>query len=204
MLRRIHSLPGLIAALLLAVLAVSGAILSVDPAMDRLGTRVPDNGQISVATLADRVARHYPGVEQIQRSPSGSVIVYYSRDGRTGAERIDPLSGQGICSYAPSAFTRWVKKLHRSLLAGTPGQAVAGVSALAMLALCLSGMALLARRVGGWRQLARPLRGNFSQRWHAELGRLALAGLLVSAVTGLYMSAATFGLVARSEEHTSE
>ncbi len=196
MLRRIHSLPGLIVALLLAVLALTGAILSVDPAMDRLGTRVPDNGQISVATLADRVARHYPGVEQIQRSPSGSVIVYYSRDGRTGAERIDPLSGQGIGSYAPSAFTRWVKKLHRSLLAGTPGQAVAGVSALAMLALCLSGMALLARRVGGWRQLARPLRGNFSQRWHAELGRLALAGLLVSAVTGLYMSAATFGLVA--------
>src|SRR5574340_55515 len=195
MLRRIHSLPGLIVALLLAVLALTGAILSVDPAMDRLGTRVPDNGQISVATLADRVTRHYPGVEQIQRSPSGSVIVYYSRDGRTGAERIDPLSGQGIGSYAPSAFTRWIKKLHRSLLAGTPGQAVAGVSALAMLALCLSGMALLVRRVGGWRQLMRPLRGNFSQRWHAELGRLALAGLLVSAVTGRYMCGATFGVV---------
>jgi sulfite reductase (NADPH) flavoprotein alpha-component len=79
MLRRIHSLPGLIVALLLAVLAISGAILSIDPAIERLGTRVPGNGRISVATLADRVARHYPGVEQIQRSPSGTIIVYYSR-----------------------------------------------------------------------------------------------------------------------------
>ena len=31
MLRRIHSLPGLIAAFLVAVLAVTGAILSLDP-----------------------------------------------------------------------------------------------------------------------------------------------------------------------------
>ena len=195
MLRRIHSLPALIATALLMVLAISGAILSINPAIERLGTSVPGNGQISVATLAERVARHYPGVEQIQRSPSGSIIVYYSQDGQTGAERVDPLSGQGIGPYAPSPFTRWVKNLHRSFLADTPGRAVAGVSALTMLVLCLSGMALLIKRVGGWRQLMRPLRGNFNQRWHAELGRVAVFGLLLSALTGLYMSAATFGLV---------
>ncbi len=195
MLRRTHSLPALIAALLLAVLAISGAVLSVNPAMERLRTSVPGNGQLSVATLADRVARHYPGVEQIQRSPSGSIIAYYSQDGRPGVERIDPLSGQGVGPYTPSTFTRWVKNLHRSFLAGTPGRAAAGLSALTMLTLCLSGLALLVRRVGGWRQLTRPLRGNFSQRWHAQLGRLAIFGLLLSALTGIYLSAATFGLV---------
>ncbi|MBL0164224.1 MAG: PepSY domain-containing protein [Xanthomonadales bacterium] len=195
MLRRIHSLPALIATLLLVVAAISGAFLSANPAIERLGTSVPANGQISVAALAERVARHYPGAEQIQRSPSGTIIVYFSQDGGTGAERVDPLSGQGIGPYAPSPFTRWVKNLHRSFLADTPGRAVAGVSALIMLVLCLSGMALLVKRVGGWRQLMRPLRGNFSQRWHAELGRVAIFGLLLSALTGLYMSAATFGLV---------
>lgn len=196
MLRRIHSLPALIASALLVVLAISGAILSVNPSIERLGTHVPGNGQISVATLADRVAQHYPGVEQIQRSPSGSIIAYYySQDGGTGAERIDPLSGQGMGPYAPSRFTRWVKNLHRSFLADTPGRAVAGFSALTMLVLCFSGMALLIKRVGGWRQLMRPLRGNFSQRWHAELGRVAVLGLLLSALTGLYMSAATFGFI---------
>ena len=137
MLRRIHSLPALIATLLLVVAAISGAILSLNPAIERLGTTVPSNGQISVAALAERVAQHYPGVEQIQRSPSGSVIVYYSQGDLTGAERINPLSGQGIGPYAPSPFTRWIKNLHRSFLADTPGRAVAGVSALIMLVLCL-------------------------------------------------------------------
>ena len=55
MLRQIHSLPGLIAALLVAVLAVTGAILSLDPVLERAGTTLPKAGQISVAALAEAV-----------------------------------------------------------------------------------------------------------------------------------------------------
>ena len=195
MLRRIHSLPALIVSALLVVLAISGAILSVNPAIERLRTSVPANGQISVAALAGRIAQHYAVVEQIQRSKSGSIVVYYSRNGQAGAERIDPISGQGLGPYALSPVTHWVKNLHRSLLADTPGRAVVGLSAVTMLVLGLSGIALLITRVGGWRKLMRPLRGNFSQRWHAMLGRVAVFGLLISALTGIYMSSATFGLI---------
>jgi sulfite reductase (NADPH) flavoprotein alpha-component len=181
--------------LLLAVMAISGAILSIHPTIERAGTTVPGNGQISVAALAGRVAQHYSGVEQIQRSPSGTVVVYYSQADRTGADRVDPISGRGVGPYEPPVFTRWINGLHRSFRAGTPGRAVAGLLAVTMLLLCLSGVALLIKRVGGWRHVLRPLRGNFSQRWHVELGRVAVLGLLLSALTGIYMSAATFGLV---------
>lgn len=63
MLRRIHSQAGLIAALLVVVLAISGAILSLDPALERLGTVVPADDQISVAVMAARLKQHYPGAE---------------------------------------------------------------------------------------------------------------------------------------------
>lgn len=195
MLRKLHSLPGLIAALLLVVLAVSGALLALEPARDRLGTTVPAKGEISVATLAARVGQHYPGVEQIQRSASGAVIVYYSRDGQTGIDLVDPRTGGRVADYAPSAFSRSVKKLHRSLFLDKPGRAATGVAAGLMLLLAVSGALLLARRTGGWRALLRPLHGRGGARWHAEAGRLALAGLLLSSLTGLYMSAATFGLL---------
>ena len=196
MLRQTHSLLGLIATLLLVVVTISGVVLSINPVVERLGTTVPVDGQISVAMLAERVAQHYPGVEQIQRSPSGSVIVYYNHDNQIGAERVDPLSGQGIEPYVSSPFMRWVKNLHRAFLLDTPGRVAAGLSALAMLIMCFSGLLLLVKRQGGWRQLARPLRGDFSQRWHAELGRAVIFGLLLSALTGVYMSAATFELIA--------
>lgn len=193
MLRKLHSLPGLVSAVLVLLLGLSGALLSLDPALDRLGTSIPAG--VSVAELAGRVARHYPRAEQIQRTPSGSLIVYYGADSGPGADRVDPLSGKAIAPHAPSAFMRWLKKLHRSLLLDTPGRAATGIAALAMLLLCVSGLFLLRQRVGGWRQLLRPLRGSRSQRWHAEVGRLAVAGLLLSALTGTYMSAATFGFI---------
>ncbi|WP_458725411.1 PepSY domain-containing protein [Pseudomonas mandelii] len=201
MLRQSHSLSGLIAALLVMLLAISGAILSVDPALERLHSTPTAAGQLNVGQLAGRVANHFPGVEQIQRTASGTVIVYYNQNGQAGAETVDPLTGEGLAPYAPSAFTRWVKELHRSMFLGTPGHGVSGVGALFMLMLSVSGALLLARRLGGWRNLLRPLRGTFNQRWHAEVGRMALLGLLLSALSGLYMSATTFGFIADGSQN---
>ncbi|NYT77733.1 PepSY domain-containing protein [Alcaligenaceae bacterium] len=195
MLRQTHSLPGLVAALLLVVLAITGVVLSTSPALERLSAPAAATNQTSVASLAERVGQHYTGVEQIQRSPSGAVIVYYTQNGQSDAVQVDPNSGQGIAPYAASSFTRWMKNLHRSFFLDTTGRAVAGLAAVVMLIMCLSGVALLIKRQGGWRQLTRPLRGNFSQRWHAELARIVALGLLLSALTGIYMSAVTFGLI---------
>ena len=90
-----------------------------------------------------------------------------------------------------------MKNLHRSLLLDTPGRAVAGILALIMLVLSVSGAVLLVRRVGGWRQLAGPLRGTLVQRWHAQVGRVVVFGLLLSALTGIYMSAVDLWLHSR-------
>ena len=193
--RKLHSLLGLWVAVLAVVLALSGAILSLDPALERQSNTLAANGQTSVAVLAGRVAQHYPGVEQIQRTPSGSVIVYYRRDGQTGVDHVDPQTGQGIAPHTGSPLPRWMKKLHRSWLLDTPGRVVSGLTALAMLVLSVTGTVLLVRRVGGWRHLADPLRGNLVQRWHTQVGRVVVLGLLLSALTGVYLSAATFALV---------
>ena len=193
--RRLHSLLGLWAAVLLVVLALSGAVLSLEPVLERAGNTASAYGQTSVAALAGRVAQHYPGVEQIQRSPNGSLIVYYSQDGQTGVDRVDPHTGQGITPHVGALLPRWVKNLHRAWLLDTPGRIASGVLALAMLVLSVTGAVLLVKRVGGWRHLADPLRGNFVQRWHTQVGRVVLLGLLLSALTGVYLSAATFALI---------
>ncbi len=195
MLRRLHSLTGLIAAMLMVVLATTGAILSLDPTFERARAIIPPPGQITVAGLAERVVAHYPGTEQIVRSPSGAVIVYYARDGRTGADLVNAETGRRIEAYHPSVLSRWIKDLHRSLLLDDPGRVVAGIGAALMVLLSVSGALMLVTRVGGWKRLLRPLRGTTSQRLHAELGRFAVLGLLLSALTGTYMSAVRFGML---------
>lgn len=55
-----------------------------------------------------------------------------------------------------------------------------------MTALSVTGLMLLARRLGGYTKLFRPIKGSASERWHSELGRLALVGLLLSSLSGLW------------------
>ena len=118
MLRTLHKLPGLIAALLIVVMTLGGAVLSVLPAIEV--ARTPDQAEpgLSVATLAARVVAAYPGVEQIRRAPSGRITAFYFDNGRPGSVVIDPATGAGVADYEPSGFERWMTNLHRSLFLG--------------------------------------------------------------------------------------
>ncbi len=200
MLRQFHKIPGLLAALLLSLLALSGAALSVLPALERSDALSVSAGGTSVADLAGRVAARYPGVEEIRREPSGKVIVFYPENDRPASAIVDPENGHAIATHAPSGFQRWLTSLHRSLLLGDAGRIVAGFGAVAMLMLAASGLQMTARRMGGWRHLLVRAQGSRRERLHIDLGRIAVAGLALSALTGIYLSLATFELLpARSE-----
>lgn len=195
MLRRIHSLPGLIAAVVVSILALTGAILAINPALERADSTIPPAGQVSVADLAQKVVERYPSVERMVRKASGAIVVYYFDAEVPGAALVDPRTGEQTALFTPSGVTRWVTDLHRSFLMGDAGRAAAGVGALAMLVLTVSGATMLAARLGGWRQLFGRIRGTTSQRLHAQFGRIAVLALLLTALTGGYMSLTTFGII---------
>ena len=204
MLRRLHSLPGLLSGLLLLILATSGAVLSLSPALERVAATVPARGDANVAQVAERVLQAYPGAEQIERLPSGAVLVYFSLDGSPGADLVDPLTGTRLAPYEPVPFFVWMKDLHRAFLLDDPGRATAGVGAVLMVLMCLSGAFLLASRAGGWRKLLAPIRGSGSQRLHTELARAAVLALLISALSGAWMSAIRFEWLTEAEELEAE
>lgn len=204
MLRQLHSLPGLVAALLVTVMALTGAILATDPVQQRLNTVIPARGEMSVADLAGNVAKQYPGVEQIQRTATGTIIVYFRSGDTSGADLINPRNGQAITGYETPAFMRWMKNLHRSFFLDTEGRIATGSGAALMLLLAVTGTLMLTARAGGWRNLLGPIRGTTAQRLHGMLGRAALLGLLLSALTGLYMSAGSLGLIPEALEAEPE
>ncbi len=195
MLRKFHSVFGLVAALLVAVLTVTGAILSLEPVMERAAAPSVETSAMSVGDLAAATTAQHGEVEKIVRSASGSVIVTYFRDDRANADLVDPATGQTIGPYAPSAFMQFVTNLHRSFLWGDTGRAAAGLSALAMVLLSVSGGLLLLSRMGGWKAILKPVRGATFHRLHALIGRAAFLGLLLSALTGCYMSLVNFELI---------
>lgn len=194
MIRAIHRWPGLLAAVLVTVLGLSGAALSVFPARDRLAAPRAD-AALTVAELVPRIQAVYPGVEQIRRGPTGRITAYWFQNGVPGAAVIDPATGQGVASADPNAAERWLTRLHRSLFLGDGGRIAMAAGAAAMLVLTLSGATLVARRAGGWRHWFGPLRGPASGRLHVQIARASVIGLALSSATALWMTASTFDLV---------
>ncbi len=195
--RRFHSLAGLIGAVLVVLMASTGFILSLQPIADAASTLTSSAGT-SVAMVADVVAEQMPGVERLVRSASGQVVAYGFEDGTRTAVVIDPATGAATGAYEPSAFFSFVTELHRSFLLGTFGRGAAGIAALAMLGLSISGLLLLVSKMGGWRKLLAGARGTKTQRLHTDLARIAVVALLMTAASGAYMSAVNFELVPES------
>lgn len=194
MIRALHRWPGLVALVLVTVLALSGAALSVFPMAERLVAPQAVAEQ-SVAELATRVAKLHPGLEEIRRSPSGSITAWWFDGGTPGSAVIDPATGADVGSADPNGVERWLTNLHRSLFLDDAGRLVMATGAAAMLVLTLSGAALVARRTGGWQRWFARLRGPLAGRLHVELARVAVFGLALSAATALWMTASTFDLL---------
>lgn len=194
MTRFLHRWAGLLLAILLSLTALSGTALSVFPAIETLRAPAAEDG-LSVATLASRVLARHPGLEQLRRAPSGRITAWWFDGNQPGSAVIDPATGLDVAPADPDPLQRWLTRLHRDFLLGEPGRWLAAAGALAMLVLTISGAWLVVRRTGGWRRWFTRLRGPQAGRLHTKIARLAVPGLLLSALTALWMSAQTFELV---------
>lgn len=194
MMRILHRWPGLVLAILLLVTSLSGVALSVFPALESAGAPAVE-AELTVAELAARVQATHPGLEQIKRSPSGQFSAWWFDGEQPGSAIVDPATGRDLASADPDPARRWLTTLHRSLFMGDGGRLAAVVGAMAMLVLSISGAVLVARRTGGWGRWFARLRGPLAGRLHTEIARVAVVGLLVSAVSALWMAAETFDIL---------
>ena len=201
MLRALHRWPGLLAAVLLIVIALGGAALSVFPALDRLTRPAVEEGQ-SVAELAAVVQAAHPAVEQIRRAPSGRITAYWFDGDTPGAAVIDPQTGAEMGSADAGAVESWRKSLHRALLLEDAGRwtVAAGAAVMLLMAVFLAtrllNLAELRRRfpfellmvIGSALALAKGLEASGAAQLVADAMRRAFDGHGVyGALIGVYL-----------------
>ncbi len=189
--RILHRWVALPTLVLLIVLSLTGAILSVFPLLSQ--DRTAD--RLNVGALVAAVQEALPGVEQILVDDNG--VVTAVAFGANGIEQmvIDPATGAVTGPVTQSGVELWFENLHRALFLSDTGHLlVLGLTA-AMLVLTVSGYALAARRLGGWRNLMSRDRGAGAGGLHLKIARVAGVGLLISTLSGLWMGAATLGLI---------
>lgn len=193
MLRQLHSIPGLIASIFIIILAVSGAIMSTEPLLDRIDAG--SASEMSVAQLANLVVKNHAGTELITRSANGTIVAQYFNDDGAGNDVINPQTGKSIKPQQRSEIYSFFKQLHRTFYIGITGRIVAGITAFIMLLACVSGLFMLAKRLGGWQQLFATSKGKKIPRLHVDVSRWVILGLFITSLTGTYMSLAKFEFI---------
>jgi sulfite reductase (NADPH) flavoprotein alpha-component len=207
---QVHSIAGLVLALLLALIALTGAIMSFeDEIVDQLNAGImqvvprqapplmPDEliarlkaaqdlGQVAAVTLSS--------------DPEAAVHVRFGRDeqgGRLASLYVDPYDARVLGSPRGEEFFATVRRLHRWLL--IPGDAkgwgrqITGIAALGLIIMLISGLVLRwPRRASSVKMWLKPNFGlsgrGLHRTLHAVIGTWVLPVYLVMTLTGLWYS----------------
>ncbi|UPK35230.1 PepSY domain-containing protein [Bradyrhizobium sp. 186] len=207
---QIHSIAGLVLALLLALIALTGAIMSFeDEILDHLNAGIMQVPSRSAPALTpDELIAHLKAAQDfgqvsavtLASDPSAAVRLRFARDeqgARASSLYVDPYDARVLGSPGGEEFFATVRRLHRWLL--IPGDAkgwgrqITGIAALGLIVMLISGLVLRwprrASRVKMWLKPNLGLSGRGLHRsLHAVIGTWVLPIYLVMALTGLWYS----------------
>jgi sulfite reductase (NADPH) flavoprotein alpha-component len=207
---QVHSIAGLILALLLALIALTGSVMSFeDEIVAHLNAGIMQVVPRQAPALMpdELVARLEAGHDvgkvaaiMLSSDPSAAVRVRFGRD-EQGALRtslyVDPYDGRVLGSARGEEFFATVRRLHRWLL--IPGDAkgwgrqVTGIAALGLIVMLVSGLVLRwPRRASSLKVWLKPDLGlsgrGLHRSLHAVIGTWVLPIYLVMTLTGLWYS----------------
>ena len=203
---QLHWLLGISAGLVLALVGVTGALLSFEDALLAAINRdlvqvQAGNTPLAPSVLVERVAAQRPDATvqavTLERDPRAAATLRFAPGpggGRGERTLADPYTGQLLGALHGAGFFRTTMQLHRWLAAGEVGKQVVGASTVALLYFCVSGLYLRWPR-RRWRSLRTWLALDWKQKggaflWHlhAVAGTWVLLAYLVMGLSGLWWS----------------
>lgn len=207
---QVHSIAGLVLALLVSLIALTGAIMSFeDEIVDHLNAGIMQVAPRQAPVLMPdalvarlKAAQDLGNVSAVTLSsdPSSAAHVRFGRDeqgGRPASLYVDPYDAHVLGSPRGEAFFATVRKLHRWLLIPGDGKGwgrpITGTIALGLIALLISGLVLRwPRRAGSVKMWLKPNLGlsgrGLHRSLHTVIGTWVLPIYLTMTLTGLYFS----------------
>jgi uncharacterized iron-regulated membrane protein len=199
---QIHLWAGIILALYLTVIGITGSILVFGAELGRVfdaspwpGLTVPP-AVADLAVVIENVSAQYPHTHIISvMAPTRDEPVFkttvLTRPRVTLASH--PVTGAVIGEiHRRQSKLDWIYRLHEDLLAGRKGRIVNGIGAAALILLLLTGL------INWWpgiKQWPRALKVDFRRKWkrinydlHSAAGFWTLSFLVMWAITGVYFA----------------
>ncbi|MFP9098564.1 PepSY domain-containing protein [Flavobacterium sp. RHBU_24] len=196
--RYAHLTLALCSCLFLALASLTGVVLAIDAAGEKLTPyRVENFESITLAESLPTLRKAYPEISEISVNHNGVVTLQaLDADFNEINAYVDPRTGKILGTpEKKSEFIQWVTSLHRSLFLHEAGRIFVGVNAFLLLLITISGTALILQRQRGLKRFfSKITKDSFNQYWHVILGRILLFPIFTLAITGTYLSMERFHL----------
>lgn len=207
---QVHSIAGLVLALLVSLIALTGAIMGFeDEIVDHLNAGIMQvTPRAAPALMPDALVARLKAAQDLGKvaavtlssDPSAAVHVRFARDeqgGRPTSLYVDPYDARVLGAPRGEEFFAAVRRLHRWLL--IPGDAkgwgrpVTGTIALGLIVMLVSGLVLRwPRRAGSVKMWLKPNLGlggrGLHRSLHTVIGTWVLPVYLAMTLTGLWFS----------------
>lgn len=165
--------------------SITGAILSFDPLSHSSGLHY-DN-QKPISNSIDSLREEYLEVFKLEKNSYGEWIAdVMTNEGVNIQILVNPNTGENLGSpIEQSSFFKDVTALHRSLFMGTIGRWLMTISAIALALITISGLFIVAQKMGGWIKFFGKLKkDSASPYYHTLLGRYSFLLILLISISG--------------------
>ncbi|MGC2657774.1 MAG: PepSY-associated TM helix domain-containing protein [Bryobacteraceae bacterium] len=199
---QVHLWMGVILALYVTVIGVTGSILVFGSELSRAFDPSPwphfDGKQPlpDISVILAKLKAHYPHTHVISvMAPTATdpVILAVLLGRRRTTVALNPITGQLLGEvHRQRSRIQWIYDLHEDLLARRTGRVVNGTAAAALLLIALTGLVNWWPGIQNWR---RALRVDFRRTWkrinfdlHSAAGFWAVGFVLMWAASGVYFT----------------
>ena len=199
---QVHLWVGLILALYVLVMCVTGTILIYRRELSKAFSASPhvlvgSGPRMTADQLGQIAERDHPGYQAKQvsygRRADDAAEVFMERGAKKMQRLFDPYTGSDLGDALQPGFrvVLWLVDLHDNLLAGSTGQKLNSVGGIFVSALCISGIVIWWPGIDEWRRSlfvnwnANPKRLNWSL--HNCLGFWSLAFIFMWGISGIYL-----------------
>ena len=200
---QIHLWTGLILALYVLVMSLTGTVLIYRRELAKAFSGEPKvvagtGPRLTADELKHAVERAHPGYAVTRafesKNPNRPVEVWFERGPKKIQRLFNPYTGADLGDPLQPAFrgVLWLVDLHDNLLSGRVGHLANGVGGACVTLVCLSGMVIWWPGIDKWRRSltidwkANPRSFNWSL--HSALGFWSLAFIFMWGISGIYLS----------------
>lgn len=174
---------GWLLAVLIVPVALSGTLLAVWPAVERVAypTRFAATRAIDPDACVTALHAGAPPDRRIVAMERGAGVLRFTTRGGDGGDRLFACTARGASvsvADATHGAEAWVRRVHAALAVPWVGRGLVAAAGLALIGLALSGLALWGVAV---------FRGSDGWAWHRWLGLAAALPVLAMAASGMPM-----------------